>query len=100
MASFFRSQRVTLPLLAQRPTHRGLLIAPLTLLLLLTLLWPLRVSLTVALALWSILLPLRPGRLLLMLDYRWLWLLLLTLDCRASLLRRDALASPSPLRRV
>jgi len=28
-----------------------------------------------------------------MLDYRWLWLLLLTLDCRASLLRRD-LASP------
>jgi hypothetical protein len=31
-----------------------------------------------------------------MLDYRWLWLLLLTLDCRASLL--NALASP--LRRV
>ena len=59
----------------------------------LTLLWPLlwllRVSLTLPLTFRSILLALRLWRLLLMLDYRWLWLLLLTLDCRASLLRRD-----------
>jgi hypothetical protein len=33
-----------------------------------------------------------------MLDYRWLWLLLLALGRRAALL--NALASPSPLRRV
>ena len=65
----------------------------LTPLLPLTLLWAalrlLLVSLTLPLTLRSILLALRLWCLLLMLDYRWLWLLLLTLDCRASLLRRD-----------
>ena len=53
------------------------------------LLWLLRGSFTLPLTLRSILLALRLWRLLLRLDYRWLWLLLLTLDCRASLLRRD-----------
>jgi hypothetical protein len=66
---------------------------PLLPLLPLTLLWPLlwlvRVRLALPLTSRSILLALRLWRRLLMLGYRWLWLLLLTLDCRASLLRRD-----------
>ena len=63
------------------------------------LLWLLLLSLTLPLSLRSILLVLGLRRLLLIPDWRRLWLLLLTLDGRASLLRRD-LASPSPLRRV
>lgn len=65
---------------------------PLTPLLPLTVLWPLlwllRFKLTLPLTFRSILLARRLWRLLLMLGYRWRWLLLLTLDCRA-LLRRD-----------
>ena len=66
----------------------------LTLLMPLTLLWPvlwlLRVSIILPLTLRSILLALRLWRRLLMLDYRWLCLLLLTLDCLASLRRRNS----------
>jgi hypothetical protein len=58
---------------------------PLAPLLRLTLLLPLLGSM-----LWlrSILLALRSWRLLLMLDYGWLWTLRLAFDCRASLVRR------------
>ena len=83
-----------------------LLVAPLASLLLLTLLWPMlwlpRVSFILPLALRSILLAFRLWRRRLMVDYHRLRLL--TLDCRASLVRRsrgrplNALAFP--LRRV
>jgi len=51
-------------------------------------LWLLSLSFILPLALRPILLALRPCRLLLMLDDHWLWLLFLTLDCRAPLLGR------------